>query len=632
MQWSDFKSKLDALLAVERRRLGIQPSIDQQIRLGVGDVQRLLDHYRTGIVTTFDHDDLQRDGHASKGRIPSGANLREAYHVKTGTIWVRRPLRPYEFSNRNDLRAGVVDFGEGNFRIAIDHRGSRDFWVYPRVTPGYAVQFVWDAILGRGDIEYADTDWVPFDEPVIQLVYDWVKRFLSVEVDKDPKTAQVHELNYRKGIATLYSETQERLRIKHAVSDAECVPEPCGRCHNTPCSCGLPMISCDGTIPLYPDGTVPICPDGYPVTCPEITMPQTSWVMFGDSGERSVIADTIAVATSVQAYQPEFILHLGDASYPTSQRPGYSGSSGSSVPSSAGGSAHILHDLFVKHYWNFIRAEKMYIAFGNHDLETDYGRPTLNVLPNVEALIGQENLDREVLMYEFASGPVRFFVLNSGWGDDDTNIRMDIQTPWLQERVAAAAEPWLLVVFHRPAYTSDSSHHPGSALMKTLTDQLPAMGVDLVVCAHGHNYERIMDPNGLTHVICGLGGAYKRGQADPVTITGSQFFYSTKNGFLSFTADNETLKWEFRTVDNQIVDSMVLAKEDSGFIPPVVYPETSPPTSTSAIAAPPGAAPPEGNIVGLVRGQIYSQLDPTGTYKLRDWVFDGQSGLKTGWV
>lgn len=549
MKWSEFTQKVNDLLAVERRRLGVQQSIDQWIRLGLGDVQRLIDYYRKGITSTYEFDDLERDGHSSKARLPRGANLREAYHVKTGTLWVRRPLYEYTFANRNDLRAGVVNIESQRFLIAIDHR-ENDFWVYPRITTGYAVQIVWDAVVGRTDHEYSANDEVPFDEPVAQLVYDYVKMRLAREIDKDRQTASDYELSYRKGINALYQETQERLRLKHDISPATCIPQACcdtvpscGQCNNSPCGCVSSVLV-----------------DGYCGNCPEIVLPQAEWVMTGDSGERVYISDTIAVASAIRALDPQFVFHMGDWAYATSRRPGDVGTP-TPVGQSSGGAAHLLYDLFLKHYWNF-KDGNLYLAFGNHDLETGYGAPTLNVIPTVANLIGSANRQSNLLMYEFARGPVRFFVLNSGLSDSDVNIQIATQTAWLQQRVPVAAEPWLVVVFHRPAYSSDSNHHPGSTLMRNLTNQLPSLGIDLVVNAHAHNYERFLDSNGLPHVICGLAGAAKRGTANPLNVIGSQFFYNEKNGFLHFKADADTLQWAFRTVDNEVIDMVTLKKTD----------------------------------------------------------------------
>jgi hypothetical protein len=554
MLWSEFKTMVDELLAVERRRLGVQPFIDRQIRLGVGEIQRLIEYYRGGVTTTYEFDDVTRDGYASRLELPKGASLREIYHVKTGKIWVRRPLFEYPFSNRHDLRAGVLGIGYNNpqFRYALDHRaGARDLWIYPKLTKGYAVQVVWDSVLGRGEINFKDTDEVPFDEPVANLVHEWVKMKLSREVDKDLATAHDYERTFRLGVSSLYADVQERLRLKRTPSDADCLPGVnCGTIQTTPCGTNTftPIGACGCDSSSY---------GGYG-SCPQILMPQAEWVMVGDSGVRDLIEDTIAVATAIKAVDPSFVIHLGDATYQTTIRPGQNGSE-AAIPLQMGGSAHLIRDLFVKHYWNFWDC-RIYLALGNHDLDTDYGNPTIDAIPNVKAMIGADKQAAHKLWYTFSHGPVRFIVLNSGFEDDDANIHATEQLEFVQAVCAAATEPWLIAVFHRPAYSSDILHHPGSALMRTLTDQMAALGVDLVVNGHCHNYERVQDANGLMHVICGLGGAQKRGLADSDFPAGSQIFYSDQNGFLHFKADADVLQWELRTVDNEVIDRVTLKK------------------------------------------------------------------------
>jgi len=244
MTWSEFKAAVDELLAIERRRLGVQPFIDRQVRLAVGDVQRLIDYYRKGIVTTLDHDDVIREGFASKAQLPKGASLRELYHIKTGSISASRPLHEVPFSNKRELVGGVINIGcsGSHFRYCIDHRDSaRDIYVYPALTTGYAIQIVWDAVVGRGaDADYAETDVVPFDEPVVSIVHEYVKMKLAREVERDLALARDYERTYRTSIASLYSEVQERLRLKRAESDADCAP---------PTACNNDILVLDNVIP-----------------------------------------------------------------------------------------------------------------------------------------------------------------------------------------------------------------------------------------------------------------------------------------------------------------------------------------------------------------------------------------------
>lgn len=539
MTWLSFKQTVNDLLGVERRRLGAQPFIDLKLRFGVGDVQRLIDYYRKGVVTTLDADDMIREGFASKAKMPQGAMLKEMSHVKTGNPSVHRPLYPIDWSNRHELVAGYVGIGRsgGWFRYALNTSdGARDLYVYPAVTKGYAVRIVWDALVGRGTgIEYSDTDETPLDESVASAVHLYIKMELSREVDRDLQLAREYERSYRQAIASLHSEVQERLRLRRSKSQADCAPS-CGQ------SDGVTHL--DNVIPesgvIRPEDAL-ACG-----TCQQQEKPTIEWVMFGDSGELATINDTVSVATAVKAQNPDFVIHMGDAAYP------HGGMLGGSDP--------IVRDLFTKHYWNFIQAGAMYFSWGNHDLEDSYGSRFLDVMPNVADLIGSQKSQGKY-WYEFAKGQVRFFVLHSGQDDSDASNFVEMRT-WLQQRACAAKEKWLVCVYHRPAYTSDASHNPGSMLMRGLW--LHEIGIDLAVNAHAHNYERVLDPGGLMHVICGLGGATKREKATSNLPPGSQAFYNQKNGFLRFSATEESMQFEMVTVDGEVVDRVTLEKDWDG--------------------------------------------------------------------
>lgn len=50
------------------------------------------------------------------------------------------------------------------------------------------------------------------------------------------------------------------------------------------------------------------------------------------------------------------------------------------------------------------------------------------------------------------------------------------------------------------------------------------------------------------------------------------------------------------------------------------------------VASAPSSEPPEGNVVGTMKGAIYSQLDVSEKYKVRDWTFNGTVGTAIGWL
>lgn len=521
MTWLEFKQGVYELITVDAERMGSEAFVNRQIALAVDDLQSHVEFYRIGHETTYEVDDLTDDGYASRGELPAGAYLRELYHVKVGNNCVSRPLYWWDYSNRRDLKCGAVGIGcRGTwFRYTVDPQ-MRSFWVYPRVTSGYQVKIVWD---GK-KTSFEDEDSVPFDEPVTLLVAEWVKMKMAREVDRDLQTARDYERSYFGLRRRIYLDIKERMAVRTTRSKADCAGVCC-----TSCGCENSTCGCNPVVDSLLTDTAGNCTS----SCTVIETPETEWAMFGDSGEEDYISDTVAVATAVKAFNPEFIIHMGDTNYPS-------------------GAASGLQDNLLKHYYSYIQ-ENFYAAFGNHDLETEYGEPLRLALPMVNEAIGDTQAYANQLWYSFSRGPVRFFVLNSGTGEGDTNIDVAAQEAWLSEQIAASESEWNVVVLHRPPYTSDETHSTGSALFRL---GYASMGADIVISAHAHNYERIQ-VDGLTYLVCGLGGALKR-DFIKAPVEGSQFRYNTKNGYLQCHATEDKLQISLVTVDGDVIDRVTL--------------------------------------------------------------------------
>lgn len=568
MTYSAFDDLVDDLLGTIPGRIGttVAGQLTAWKRLAIAKVQQAIPYYRKGITTTWEHDDLTLDGYASRSELPAGCAVREWYHVKHGATAVRRPLHRYAFSNRHDLVAGQVSIGGcgAHFYYAVDPRGGRTFWAYPAVTEGYSIQVVWDAVLGvASEAEYDDTDEVPFDEVMADAVAEYIFAEAALKMDDDARKQASYLASFGRKLALLNANVENRLRDRTVESRAEGsgyavdvsaldaytamdpTLETVRLYHCLCCGCVATAASTDTTIGL----------------CSPVVMPQTEWVMVGCSGERATIADTVDVARAIKGLDPEFVVHLGSCAPGTNKRPTDTGAETEDVEACKGGSAHLLHDLVLKHYWNYL-PDNFYLAFGPEDLESNYGTPLLNVLEQPRDLIGNDRRAQHQLWYTFARGEVRFIVLNSGSDDDDTYLDNDTQLAFVETTLATAEETWCIVVFHRAAYSSDSEAHPGSSEMATLTDALRDLGVDLVVTGDGRNYERIIDSTGMTHVNCGTGGQALNASATTLTPQNSQVFYSSKHGFLKFSADDTYLEWEYQTVDGEVIDRVKMKKAD----------------------------------------------------------------------
>jgi tartrate-resistant acid phosphatase type 5 len=86
-------------------------------------------------------------------------------------------------------------------------------------------------------------------------------------------------------------------------------------------------------------------------------------------------------------------------------------------------------------------------------------------------------------------------------------------------------------------------------------------GVELMMCGHDHNYERI-ERDGLTYIINGAGGANLRRFKTPVE--GSQVRYQAKHGAMLMETEQTQDAWllhgRFVNIDGQEIDHFTLKK------------------------------------------------------------------------
>lgn len=552
MTYAEFYTLVEGFLGVEADRKGTRTAtkIRQEIELSIGETCQLIPYYRTGFkrVFNFDDTDVTDVGFASRIKLPPAIKVISLYHVRVGKRWALRPLYEYPWAHRSDLTAGMVTIGKAraNMRYSLNPTGGRELLVYPRLTNGYGLMVEFSGVPFRSNgLALSSSDEVPFDNAFANVVALQARIMVEADLNREPGAVAAVKARHMEARALLAAEVNDRVDVPTTQSPADeiCVPG------NPSCvtECGYPCGSDTQT-------------------CTDVEMPQLEWVMFGDSGQRSNITATKAVAAAVNAVNPDLIFHLGDASYSTTDRPGEVTGGAQVIGSTPAGAQHSLYDLFVRHYAGFIRDSKLWLTFGNHDLESSYGQPTLDALPNVASAITPAKVADSQLWYTFASGPVRFIVLNSGIDESDTAIDEVAQATFVEETIASASEPWIVVCFHRPAYTTGNEHYPGSTRMREMCEGFKDMGVDLVVNGHSHAYERYMDSTGLLHVSCGTGGATlvaARVNEDPddtLDAAGSLRFIAGSYGFLQCTADTERLSVSFMDVKGTALDSFTLVK------------------------------------------------------------------------
>lgn len=189
--------------------------------------------------------------------------------------------------------------------------------------------------------------------------------------------------------------------------------------------------------------------------------------MSGNNGSRAVtMKDRIATQ------QPAFHLIAGDLSYADGDR-----CSGQPC---------------VREHWEEWLREMERIsatipvmpAIGNHEIKDD-----------MKVSSGEFFFTRSLALpgpseriYSFDYGDAHIIALDSN--DWQGLRRTGAQYAWLEADLAATSKRWKVVYFHHLAYTSGGEHDDVEAIQEETTPLFDRYGVDLVIQAHNHHYER----------------------------------------------------------------------------------------------------------------------------------------------
>jgi hypothetical protein len=255
---------------------------------------------------------------------------------------------------------------------------------------------------------------------------------------------------------------------------------------------------------------------------------QTRFAVIGDYGDGPQAAN---VATLVKGQNISFIATVGDNCY------------GSTPP---------ISTQVGNKYGTYVSNHQFWPSLGNHEYSDACGGGS------AKGYLAYFTLPNNERYYEFAVGPVHFFAINSNSQEPDGNTAGSTQGQWLKRRLAAAKQPWKIVYFHHPPY---SSGQHGST--KTMQWPFETWGASLVLSGHDHDYERIQrddnhDGEKLTYIVDGMGGQPPRSFS--TTVSGSVFRYNSGNGALIVTATSTSLLLQFRNTGGSLIDSYTLKK------------------------------------------------------------------------
>lgn len=318
-------------------------------------------------------------------------------------------------------------------------------------------------------------------------------------------------------------------------------------------SVALPLVigACGEELPVLPPGDAsPGAPDATPgpptedASAPDADGADAAapplrsrFVLLGDFGFDD--ANEAAVASLIKVWAPDFIVTLGDNSYPES-------------------TPQTIDETIGKYYSEFIHpyrgkygkgaAEPRFFAcLGNHD----WG------VGNVKAHEDYFDLPGNERYWEIAKGPVRFFCVDSDTHEPDGTSADSVQGKWLEKQLGAATDPFRLIVFHHPAHSS--GQHGSQAYMQW---PFQAWGASAVYSGHDHDYERFDFGGGtIPYVVQGTGGADLRPMS--ASRAGSVIQYSAKHGATFVEADEHYAVFAATTIGLDRIDEHVLvsAKE-----------------------------------------------------------------------
>ena len=262
---------------------------------------------------------------------------------------------------------------------------------------------------------------------------------------------------------------------------------------------------------------------------------QSNNFSFGTAGDWGSNSDTAATASNIASHQNQIVIGLGDFCYCGSPDSWWNGPL-----------APINHLMFRG-------------AQGNHDADNSGSSEYLR-------LFGQNNWTSS-----FNYKNVHFVPIDTESNTDAAALDKDLATARQDPNIK-----WIVAFYHKPIYTSPTSHEPDEAGIKNIVVPLfDKYHVDLVLQAHNHNYQRSYPLKADTVTETRPDSVYQspKGSIYMVVGTGGQDFYQLDGqapyiqnqftgipGFLKVDVSNTSLKGTFFANDGTIKDTFAINK------------------------------------------------------------------------
>jgi tartrate-resistant acid phosphatase type 5 len=276
------------------------------------------------------------------------------------------------------------------------------------------------------------------------------------------------------------------------------------------------------------------------ITLPEIAPAPKGVIRFaviGDYGSGDHVAKQ--VAQMVESWKPAFITTVGDNNYPTGQA--------ETIDQNIGRFFHAYISPYKGNYGTGATTNRFFPIIGHRDWDSPQGlQPYLDYFE----LPGNERY------YEFAQGPVHFFMLDTDQREPDGASANSIQGRWLERKLAESKAAWKLVFAHHAPYSS--GRVPDFEHMRW---PFKAWGADAVLSGYYHVYERLSVED-IPYFVNGMGGAFISGFGE--TDARSRFRYDADNGAMLVDAIETRMTFRFVNRDGRIVDEYALERDATG--------------------------------------------------------------------
>lgn len=291
-----------------------------------------------------------------------------------------------------------------------------------------------------------------------------------------------------------------------------------------------------------------------------------------DVGDSGGVVGKEAVAALIDSWNPDYITTNGDNWY------------GSSVTidswerhAGAIYRNYILPYNSVQGLTSSATRNRFHACIGNHDRDPD-GRLAISLSQfNFPPVFKNGVWLPSVGYYNTVEGLAEWFIWDSGFDNQQFNQQPDgndinsVQWDWLAAAVARSTAKYKGLIMHHPGYTSTLTNQEGTGPAGTLVgdgylnysasrnviNAAKAIGIDLVLNGHCHNYERL-EVNGLPIIINGAGGRELIGFGIPRVWSKARF--SAQFGALKMKISQASLITEFWDVDRVLRDSLTIVK------------------------------------------------------------------------